>query len=84
MINALTIDVEDYYMVSGFADVVKFEDWDRYESRAERNTYKILTTLNKFNVKAAFFALGWIAERYPHLVKDVRQEGHEKKRISIS
>lgn len=77
MINALTIDVEDYFNVSGFESEISYEDWDRYESRVERNTNKILTILNKFNVRATFFALGWIAERYPNLIRDINLEGHE-------
>ena len=52
MINALTIDVEDYYMVSAFADIVRFEEWGTYESRVEKNTYRILDALNGKNVKA--------------------------------
>lgn len=77
MINALTIDVEDYYMVSGFADVVKFEDWHKYESRVERNTIKLLEILDEYKVKATFFILGWIAEKNPALVKDIHNSGHE-------
>ncbi len=75
--NALTIDVEDYYMVSAFADVIKFEDWHRYESRVEKNTYRILDLLNNYNVKATFFVLGWVAERYPELVRKIHSAGHE-------
>jgi len=77
MINALTIDVEDYYMVSAFADVVKFEDWPRYESRVTRNTHVLLDVLNESGVKATFFVLGWIGERYPDLVRDIHAAGHE-------
>ena len=75
--NALTIDVEDYYMVSAFADVVKFEDWHRYESRVEKNTYRILELLNEHNVRATFFVLGWVAERFSKLVRDIHSMGHE-------
>lgn len=77
MLNALTIDVEDYYMVSAFADVVKFEDWHRYESRVEINTCKILDLFDEHNVKATFFVLGWIGEQFPQLVKDIHARGHE-------
>ncbi len=75
--NALTIDVEDYFMVSGFSDVIKFEDWHRYESRVEKNTYSILDLLDEYGVKATFFVLGWVAEHYPELVKDIHSAGHE-------
>jgi polysaccharide deacetylase family protein (PEP-CTERM system associated) len=75
--NALTIDVEDYYMVSAFADVVKFEDWHRYTSRVENNTYRLLDLLHEYGVKATFFTLGWVAEQHPALVRDIHSAGHE-------
>lgn len=77
MFNALTIDVEDYYMVSAFADVVRFQDWPNYTSRVERNTYRILEMLDECNVKATFFILGWVAERHQQLVRDIHLCGHE-------
>lgn len=77
MHNALTIDVEDYYMVSAFSDVVSFEDWHIYESRVENNTCKILDLLNEYGVKATFFVLGWVAEHYPSLIKSIHNSGHE-------
>ena len=77
MYNALTIDVEDYFMVSAFADVIRFEDWHTYESRIENNTYKILELLDEYGVKATFFVLGWVAEHYPELVADIHKRGHE-------
>ena len=77
MRNALTIDVEDYYQVSAFESVVRFEDWDRYESRVEKNTYGLLDLLDECGTKATFFMLGWIAERYPRLVQAINNRGHE-------
>jgi polysaccharide deacetylase family protein (PEP-CTERM system associated) len=77
MINALTIDVEDYYHVSAFESVVRLEDWDCYESRVERNTYHILDILDAHNTKATFFVLGWIAERQAALVREIARRGHE-------
>ncbi len=77
MFNALTVDVEDYYMVSAFADVVKFEDWCRYESRIEKNTKTILDLLAEFGATATFFVLGWVAEHFPALVQDIHAAGHE-------
>ncbi len=77
MVNALTIDVEDYFMVSAFADIVKFEDWDRYENRVTMNTYRILDLLAEYGVKATFFVLGWVGEKYPELIRDIRSSGHE-------
>jgi polysaccharide deacetylase family protein (PEP-CTERM system associated) len=77
MLNALTIDVEDYYMVSAFADVVHFKDWDSLESRVEKSTYRILELLNERGVKATFFTLGWVAEHCPRLIKVLHSSGHE-------
>jgi polysaccharide deacetylase family protein (PEP-CTERM system associated) len=77
MFNALTIDVEDYYMVSAFADRIKFEDWCGFECRVERNTHTILDMLGRYDVKATFFVLGWVAERYPELIKNIHGAGHE-------
>jgi polysaccharide deacetylase family protein (PEP-CTERM system associated) len=77
MINALTIDVEDYYQVSAFESVVSFEQWGRFESRVEQNTYRILSILDASRTKATFFILGWIAENYPGLVRAIHAGGHE-------
>jgi len=77
MVNVLTIDVEDYFNVSGFDSRIKFEDWEKFESRVEANTNRLLTILKEFNVKATFFVLGWTAERHPKLVQQIYQEGHE-------
>ncbi|MBE9529475.1 MAG: DUF3473 domain-containing protein [Proteobacteria bacterium] len=77
MLNALTIDVEDYFMVSAFADTVKFDDWSKYESRVEASTELLLDRLDTHETKATFFTLGWIAERYPGLVKKIAARGHE-------
>ena len=77
MINALTVDVEDYYQVSAFESVVRFEDWDQYESRVERNTERVLDLLDEYNTKGTFFVLGWVAERHPGLLRLIHQRGHE-------
>lgn len=77
MLNALSVDVEDYYHVSAFAGVVHAEDWPCFESRVVQNTDRILGILEEYRVKATFFFLGWIAERHPDLVRLVHAEGHE-------
>jgi polysaccharide deacetylase family protein (PEP-CTERM system associated) len=77
MFNALTFDVEDYYMVSAFADVIKFRDWHQFESRIERNTHIIIDMLAQYNVHATFFVLGWVAEHYRGLVRNIYEAGHE-------
>lgn len=77
MINALTIDVEDYFQVSNFEPVVSFEDWPAIESRVVENTRKVLRLLAEHDVRGTFFFLGWIAEHHPGLVREVHRSGHE-------
>ena len=76
-INALTIDVEDYFQVSAFAPYIRRDEWDSRECRVERNVGRILELLAVRDVKATFFTLGWIAERYPQLVREIVAQGHE-------
>ena len=75
--NALTIDVEDYFQVSAFAPYIARADWDRRECRVERNVDRILALLDEHDTEATFFTLGWIAERYPQLVRRIASQGHE-------
>lgn len=75
--HALTVDVEDYFQVAAFRRVVDPEDWDRFESRVERNTEKVLAIFAEHNVRATFFVLGWVAERYPGLVRRIYSAGHD-------
>lgn len=77
LVNALTIDVEDYFQVSAFASHIKRSDWNTRECRVERNVDRILEMLAVNRTKATFFTLGWIAERYPHLVRQIVAQGHE-------
>lgn len=77
MLNALTIDVEDYFQVNAFVRYVRCDEWDRYPLRVEQNTRRILTLLDEFGIKATFFVLGWVAERVPCLVKEIHAKGHE-------
>jgi len=75
--NALTIDVEDYFQVSAFAPHIARASWDSCECRVERNVDRILDMLAEKNTRATFFTLGWIAERYPQLVRRIVEAGHE-------
>lgn len=75
--NAMTIDVEDYFQVSAFASNISRDSWSNLPCRVERNVDVILALLNASGVKATFFTLGWIAERYPEMVKRIVTEGHE-------
>lgn len=77
MLNALSVDVEDYYQVSAFESVVRIDSWGQLESRVERNTQRVLDLLDNCNVKATFFVLGWVAERAPNLVRIISDRGHE-------
>ena len=91
--NILSIDVEDYFMVTALEPAVKRSEWDQYESRIERNTYRLLEILGNtsssnssanpvgtdahHSLKATFFCLGWVAERYPRLIREIHACGHE-------
>lgn len=75
--NALTVDVEDYFQVSALAPYIPRSDWDTRECRVERNVERILALLAKHDVRATFFTLGWIAQRYPGLVRKIVEDGHE-------
>jgi len=77
MLNALTIDVEDYYHVSAFESVIPYRDWEQFESRVEQNTHRILELLDQYKTKATFFVLGWVAERQPNLIRAISERGHE-------
>lgn len=77
MINAMTIDVEDYFQVSAFAPHIARTDWDRRECRVERNVDLILAMLAQHQTHATFFTLGWVAERYPQVVRRIVEQGHE-------
>lgn len=77
ILNAMSVDVEDYFQVSAFEPYIDKNQWDSIEHRVEQNTNKILDVLAEFNTKATFFTLGWIAERYPAIIKRIVDEGHE-------
>jgi polysaccharide deacetylase family protein (PEP-CTERM system associated) len=75
--NALTIDVEDYFQVAALAEAVDREDWPSMEYRVEANTDRLLELFSQREVKATFFALGWVAERSPELIRRIQKAGHE-------
>lgn len=77
VLNAFSVDVEDWYQVSDFEAQVRFDEWDRYESRVVANTRRVLALLDEFGVKGTFFILTWNAERHPELVEDIASRGHE-------
>ena len=75
--NAMSVDVEDYFQVSAFAPHIRREDWDSLPCRVERNVDVILGLLDETGSSATFFTLGWIAERYPQVVRRIVDAGHE-------
>ena len=75
--NAMTVDVEDYFQVSAFERHIRREHWDQLPCRVERNIDRILALFDAQEVKATFFVLGWMAERYPQMVRRLTDEGHE-------
>jgi polysaccharide deacetylase family protein (PEP-CTERM system associated) len=75
--NALTIDVEDYFQVSAFAGHISRTEWNTRECRVEGNVDRILSMLDEHGIKATFFTLGWVAERYPELIRRIVKNGHE-------
>jgi len=77
VLNAMTVDVEDYFQVSAFDDVVRRDSWPAMESRVVANTERLLELFDEFNVRATFFVLGWVADRHPTLVRRIVSRGHE-------
>ena len=77
VINAMTVDVEDYFHVSVFDGIVPRSRWASMESRVCANTCRLLDMFGEFGVSATFFILGWVAERHPDLVRDIAGRGHE-------
>lgn len=73
----MTVDVEDYFQVSAFENIITRKDWDTHPHRVEQNTHKVLDIFSAKGIKATFFTLGWVAERYPGVVKRIVEEGHE-------
>jgi polysaccharide deacetylase family protein (PEP-CTERM system associated) len=76
-INAMSVDVEDYFQVQAFADTIDRADWDSLPCRVERNVERLLTLFAEAGVKSTFFTLGWVAQRYPALIRRIVAEGHE-------
>ena len=77
VVNALSVDVEDWFQVGAFEKVIDRADWDSLEHRVEGNTDKVLALFEGAGVKSTFFTLGWVAERYPALMRRIVEGGHE-------
>lgn len=77
VLNGLSVDVEDWFQVGAFETVIDRKDWDGLSCRVERNCAKILTLFDAAGVKGTFFTLGWIAQRYPQMMRQIAEAGHE-------
>jgi len=77
MKNVMSIDLEDWFCVYNLSRLIPYAEWDRCESRVEGNTMRLLDLFRKHKVEATFFVLGWVADRYPDLVKEIERGGHE-------
>lgn len=77
VVHAMTVDVEDYFHVSAFYKVISQGDWDKWPTRVEENTLKLLDLFEQREIKCTFFVLGWVAERFPELIRKLSEQGHE-------
>jgi polysaccharide deacetylase family protein (PEP-CTERM system associated) len=77
LINAMSVDVEDYFQTEAMSPVAPREGWDSFPSHVEANTSALFELFAQYDIKATFFFLGWVAERYPQLVRNARELGHE-------
>ncbi len=77
MVHAFTIDLEEWFCSHNLQGVVQYEKWHEYTRRVEINSHYLLDQLDNYDIKATFFVLGWIAEHYPYLIKEIAARGHE-------
>ena len=75
--NVLTIDIEDWFHILDIGSMPSIQDWHKLESTVTKNTQVILDLLNKYHTKGTFFVLGWVAEHFPDLVREIAKQGHE-------
>ena len=75
--HIMTVDVEDYFMVEAFSGSVRLDSWASWPSRVVNNTKKILDLFDRYEVKSTFFIVGWVAEKFPSIVQDIHNRGHE-------
>jgi polysaccharide deacetylase family protein (PEP-CTERM system associated) len=73
----LSVDVEDYFQVEAFAKVVPRSEWDHRPSRVVANTHRVLNLFDEFGAKGTFFTLGWVAHKFPELIREIQSRGHE-------
>jgi polysaccharide deacetylase family protein (PEP-CTERM system associated) len=77
VMNVMSVDVEDWFSVENMRGIIPRQDWDKLESRVERNVARLLDLFSARQIEATFFVLGWIAERHPDMVREIARRGHE-------
>jgi polysaccharide deacetylase family protein (PEP-CTERM system associated) len=77
MRNVMSVDVEDWFCAYNLSGLIPYAEWDRADSRVERSTLRLLDLFGRHGVEATFFVLGWVAERFPNLVREIEARGHE-------
>lgn len=77
ILNAMTVDVEDYFHVSALASAIPRSEWPNMEFRADASTHRLLDMFDQASVSATFFVLGWVADRHPDLIREIARRGHE-------
>jgi polysaccharide deacetylase family protein (PEP-CTERM system associated) len=76
MKNFFSVDVEEYFQVSAFESLIRHDQWESLESRVVASTLSLLALLKQHRVRALFYVLGWVADRYPDLIREIDQHGH--------
>lgn len=77
VVNGLSVDIEDWFQVGAFERTIRRQDWDGLTSRVERNSDAVIALFDRMGAKATFFTLGWVAERFPALIRRIADAGHE-------
>jgi polysaccharide deacetylase family protein (PEP-CTERM system associated) len=77
MLNVMSVDLEDWFCAHNLSRLIPYADWDKCESRVERSTSRLLDLFRAYQVEATFFVLGWVADRFPDLVREIERLGHE-------
>jgi polysaccharide deacetylase family protein (PEP-CTERM system associated) len=77
VLNGLSVDIEDWFQVGAFERTIRRDDWDSLMPRVERNSDAVLALFDRAGARGTFFTLGWVAERYPALIRRIADSGHE-------
>ena len=77
VVNGLSVDVEDWFQVGAFEDVIARGEWDAIKTRVEDNVYRVIDLFAEADVSATFFTLGWVAKRHPNMIRRIADAGHE-------